>query len=310
MSTEQDIRTGISFDEYLEIGEKLRKTKKLAPVKRPKKAPSEEKEAKPPRPLTEKMLDKNHTRVVQVFESLMDDYYKGTRDYILDVTEYNPERYTGAKKVKWPSTPKSSLKLAAIEKDGEWQVVPIATREPEGNGYTDFVESIVRESNYKDLADDLLETYSSGRELDMGYRPKAPRKTSTSMGSEGAKRKSSAKKATAKKASVAKKTTAKKTSVAKKTTSKKASASESSASKKASAAEASESGAGSDDETEGTSKKRKRSTSASGSSSASGSGSPRLPKVVELAKYASARVVPRVQGLPKGGSAKASILPK
>ena len=307
MSTEQDIRTGISFDEYLEIGEKLRKTKKLAPVKRPKKAPSEEKEAKPPRPLTEKMLDKNHTRVVQVFESLMDDYYKGARDYILDVTEYNPERYTGAKKVKWPSTPKSSLKLAAIEKDGEWQVVPIATREPEGNGYTDFVESIVRESNYKDLADDLLETYSSGRELDMGYRPKAPRKTSTSMGSEGAKRKSSAKKATAKKA---KKTTAKKTSVAKKTTSKKASASESSASKKASAAEASESGAGSDDETEGTSKKRKRSTSASGSSSASGSGSPRLPKVVELAKYASARVVPRVQGLPKGGSAKASILPK
>lgn len=302
MSTEQDIRTGISFDEYLEIGEKLRKTKKLAPVKRPKKAPSEEKEAKPPRPLTEKMLDKNHTRVVQVFESLMDDYYKGARDYILDVTEYNPERYTGAKKVKWPSTPKSSLKLAAIEKDGEWQVVPIATREPEGNGYTDFVESIVRESNYKDLADDLLETYSSGRELDMGYRPKAPRKTSTSMGSEGAKRKSSAKKATAKKA---KKTTAKKTSVAKKTTSKKASASESSASKKAS-----ESGAGSDDETEGTSKKRKRSTSASGSSSASGSGSPRLPKVVELAKYASARVVPRVQGLPKGGSAKASILPK
>lgn len=139
----------ISTDEWLEIGAVLSKNKASKSGKKSKKG------------TTDAAVQSHLNQRIADFNALMDEVLAGREPAsIINVTKYNPQTFTEARKSKPPtpgSTRSNAIQPVVTLGNASYKVPVMAQREQVAN-IRSFVDGVVRRSKYAQYADAILQS--------------------------------------------------------------------------------------------------------------------------------------------------------
>jgi len=125
-----------------------------------------------PKPIKGRKPEDNRKRLIEAINEMMEEMLEGEElDRVYDVSNFNPERYTGARKGAPPKSARAQKIRPEIVIGGRTYKLPFVAVPSKAHNYYEFVRRVLGGSNYRDYVDAAIAAFDAALRKQTGTSP-------------------------------------------------------------------------------------------------------------------------------------------